>query len=858
MAITTSEDFLANLERSKLLSDEQLAQARVLGRRDDDPTTMARDLVRQGLVTRWQAGQLLAGRSSFFLGKYKLLELLGRGGMGGVFLGEHTTMNRQVAMKIISSQVGRDPASLARFLSEARAIAALDHPNIVQAYSVDNEGDRYYIVMEYVDGRDLQEILESDGPPDFAATADYIRQAAEGLAHGHRRNMIHCDIKPSNLLVNQQSVVKIVDMGLALLTGRGRDSGQGDLDNGQDGRVLGTVDYLAPEQALGTADFDHRADIYSLGCTLYFLLTGHPPFPEGTLAQRILKHQTLQPRSILEERPDAPADLVELCQQMMAKNPAQRPQSADEIARALTDWSPPTPQPQPAAPLKTAQPLAQPEREKLFSTEFDLEPGVATSGERIGEDSSRRRRLFDTRPELIVAAVAIALAAVVMLATTIALLIRPKAPPGPREPVSIVTEPNRTEPSEHTTARPVTGPVEPQQENEAEGQGRPRPPVVPPPPAEPPPAPAEPEPTAEDSPSEQPSLPEREPETEKPADPQAEQPEPRPKPRRTEPLHDLAKAVDLPMLAATAGGDGDPIPPVPLGDVDLQDDSGLEVKLVGGEEAIKSSRRFVMKRHEGDASWLIVLDADDKSSSRFEPVDVARIWLDGKTLKLQQLSGAKGRANCLRNCGLSIRAGEQSRWLPLSRARKVEPLLLDLQKGSARTLLSTELLPNEESLRLQVTGIEGPFPAHEFDPDNRVSKDGHVDVCLMGTKLPAVTLRVAMLMTPRSAAVEVSATFEMPDKERPLTLRGLGALLRSVEKREEQARKALGRLADGHPQGEELRRALDTAKKVKEQIKALKDLCKRLHEQGKIHFRVFADVDDHQLDLFTTQADEEP
>ena len=264
MAIETADDFFAVLKRSNLLEPEQLAEARRLSADQRDPTGAARTLVREKLISRWQAGQLLAGRSSFFLGKYRLIKLLGRGGMGAVFLGQHTMMNRRVALKILSRQVGKDPASLQRFFSEARAVAALDHPNIVQAFSVDNEGDRYFLVMEYIDGRDLSKWVETEGPLDFENAADCIRQAAEGLAHGHDQNMIHCDVKPSNLLVNRQGTVKIVDMGLSRLAGENGKKPAAE----EDESVLGSVDYLAPEQALQTPDFDHRADIYSLGCTL--------------------------------------------------------------------------------------------------------------------------------------------------------------------------------------------------------------------------------------------------------------------------------------------------------------------------------------------------------------------------------------------------------------------------------------------------------------------------------------------------------------------------------------------------------------------------------------------------------------
>jgi serine/threonine protein kinase len=241
-----------------------------------------------------------------------------------------------------------------RFLAEARAIAALDHPNIVRAYNVDKEGDRYYLVMEYVDGRDLQRIVEEQGPLSYAVAADAVRQAADGLAHAHRRGMIHCDIKPSNLLVNNQGIVKILDMGLARLTRDAADK----TATPQDRQFLGTVDYMAPEQALGSEALDHRADIYSLGCTFYFLLTGHPPFPDGTLAQRIVKHQTQHPASIIAQRVDAPRNLVQICRKMMGIAPGDRYQSAEEVSRVLAAWDPKSSGLKRAAPLEEAGPAS--------------------------------------------------------------------------------------------------------------------------------------------------------------------------------------------------------------------------------------------------------------------------------------------------------------------------------------------------------------------------------------------------------------------------------------------------------------------------------------------------------------------
>ena len=342
MTTPTPEAFLAMLAKSQLLTPERLDEARDATLLTNDIEQLTQILIDQGLITGWQTSQLLTGRTSFFIGNYVLLDLLGSGGMGSVYLARHTTMNRYAAIKVISKKVGKDPDSLPRFIAEARATASLDHPNIVRAYDVDSEADRFYIVMEYVPGNNLEEIVELDGPLDFVFIVDCVRQAADGLAHAHGRNMIHCDIKPSNLLVNDQDVVKILDMGMARLV-RKEERNEDDSSIRRNERLLGTVDYMAPEQAMQGPDFDHRADIYSLGCTLYFLLTGRPPFGDGTLTQRILQHQTKEPTDIRQLRSDAPPELVEICRKMMAKNPADRYQTAAEVSRVLGAWRPASP-----------------------------------------------------------------------------------------------------------------------------------------------------------------------------------------------------------------------------------------------------------------------------------------------------------------------------------------------------------------------------------------------------------------------------------------------------------------------------------------------------------------------------------
>ncbi len=340
-------DFLALLERSQLLEPARLREAVAQLDAVGMPISAAELAARfreAGLITAFHETQLLAGRHrGFRLGKYRILDLLGAGGMGRVYLAEHAIMRRQVALKVLPKEKSLHGSALGRFQREARAVAALDHPNIVRAYDIDNEGDVHFMVMEYVPGRSLQQYVAEYGPVPWRHAADFIRQAADALEHAAEAGMVHRDIKPGNLLVDPNGAIKLLDLGLAVLF---EDQADGDpLTVQYQENVLGTADYLAPEQAIDSHNVDTRADIYSLGATFYFILTGRPPFPAGTIAQKLLAHQQREPQPVEELAPDVPPEIAAALRRMMRKKPEQRYPSPKDVVAALAPFAVPLPQP---------------------------------------------------------------------------------------------------------------------------------------------------------------------------------------------------------------------------------------------------------------------------------------------------------------------------------------------------------------------------------------------------------------------------------------------------------------------------------------------------------------------------------
>jgi serine/threonine protein kinase len=340
----TAQSFLQGVRQSGLVATEEvdtfLGAYKETGGDATNPTALAQAFVNKKLLTGWQAEQLLQGRCrGFLLGRYKLLSLLGTGENSAVFLARHTGLDRLAAIKILPAHRVKDTSYLGRFYREAKAVASLNHPNIVRAYDVDSQKnddtELHYLVLEYIEGTNLEKLIIKEGRISPSAAVDAIRQATMGLAHAHEAGLVHRDVKPSNILIGNDGTVKLLDLGLARFF---RDEEEESLTLKHDEKVLGTADYLSPEQAIDSHGVDHRADIYSLGCTLFYVLTGKPPFSDGTLVQRMLAHQTRPVPQLAESREDLAPGLQPILEKMMAKKPADRYQSSTDIVDELTVW----------------------------------------------------------------------------------------------------------------------------------------------------------------------------------------------------------------------------------------------------------------------------------------------------------------------------------------------------------------------------------------------------------------------------------------------------------------------------------------------------------------------------------------
>lgn len=326
---------------SKLVSDEQLEAALWALREDGgavktaedeiDDEALANKLVDMNVLTRYQATQLLNGRTKLQLGPYIITDFIGQGGMGQVFKAEHEVMGRECAVKVLPREKCT-PEAITHFRREIRTQAKLDHPHLVRAYDGGEEGKVHYLVTEYVPGTDLRKLVRSEKRLSVQQAASIIMQAAEGLAYAHEHGLIHRDVKPGNILVTPDGVAKLSDLGLA-----------GHLDESEHdprkGKIVGTADYLAPEQILNPNETLMVSDIYALGCTLYYAVTSKVPYPGGSPSSKAKRHLEETPWHPRQFNEDISDEFVDIIADMMEKDPKKRIQTAEDVVNRLRPWA---------------------------------------------------------------------------------------------------------------------------------------------------------------------------------------------------------------------------------------------------------------------------------------------------------------------------------------------------------------------------------------------------------------------------------------------------------------------------------------------------------------------------------------
>jgi serine/threonine protein kinase len=381
------DDFLKTVLRSGLLNREQLQSAlRAVPKQfRDDPQELAGQLVKLGKLSQFQVKKLFERAIvGLMLGPYQLRAPIGKGGMGAVFLARDTRSGVDLAVKVLPPKKAREEERyLTRFQREMELSRKVRHPHVALTFDVGVSQGVYYIAMEYIPGDSLHRVVKRDGPLSVARSAQLFTEVCAGLEHAHSQGLVHRDLKPSNIMVTPNNHAKILDLGLALMEGEVAEDVE--VIGGQ-GYVVGSMDYIAPEQTEDATGVDARADIYSMGCSIYFVLTGRPPFPGGKNRDKINRHRHEEPEPLKRFNPAVPEGFAALIRKMMAKDPAKRFPSAFAAREELLAWAvgePVLPLDQPSdksyqdavVRLETAD--STPEVGELIVLQADVVPGQA-------------------------------------------------------------------------------------------------------------------------------------------------------------------------------------------------------------------------------------------------------------------------------------------------------------------------------------------------------------------------------------------------------------------------------------------------------------------------------------------------
>ncbi len=890
--VKTPSEFLQLLEESRILDADQLRVVRDMLPETPTSRMLARRLVAKGLLTRWQAGQLLVGWSKLRLGNHRLRGQIGRGEYGRVFLAEHIQLKREVAIKTLSRRFTQRREIVDRFLEDARQVAALDHRNLVHVLDIDSDDDQYFMVMEYVTGRDLRRRVAENGPLPCWEAAGYLAQAADGLAHAHALGVIHRDLRPENLMLDDKGVIKILGLGVGRLAANSRsltDPGTPDGGSGD-----GVFDYRSPEQCRGEIQGDVRSDIFSLGAIAHFLLTGRPPRQASaddgqgrvTLAEEV---------DLAHLQPGMPPSLAAIVARMLAVDPAYRFDSARVVSQACREWlageagEPLSSVPELGQPVATgslrATAVPPPIPTGLDPTEADAPwrelgaSAVPPVGPPAGESAAlmpRRSNLLASRYALGLAALAalgLVLAAayiwwpdgqaeVVMLTGTPAVAeakpsapkLRPRRPPERSTGAAPGGQLSDGQDAGGGESQPASGAAE-------EGVGEPASATESPDTAVPPAPPAAKTDSdaAKTAPSPIPPNPPLDP-TKPPAETATAVP-----PAAENPLQNLPAAVDLPELSGLAA-DGGPTESLlaPL------DTSAKDVSLVllGGEHAAGKAGQFVMQAATADepGCWRIDL-IDARDANVRQAIGQLRLHDGHLQFRWEPAAAAHVFASHLCNCVVRINVPGHTHDLRLRTAQQVTPLMVDLTRPEITERWPLKAPPDAQSTRFIVTRLEPPFPAaHTLAPATPIVADNEKTVALFGADPSEQVLLLELAPQLKTAfRLECKAFFQLnPKLDRiPLTSKKLETATTFVANRQvqhnlmaQQLRTALTQVPPTDPRHPQLSQSLQQAEaelaetsQATGRLTALADIRPALAAGAAIHFRLYYLADDCEVDL---------
>lgn len=896
--VASVEIFLEALEKSGLLSAEALAAARA--NPATDPKVLARDLLKNGTLTKWQANQLLHGFHLLTIGKFKLLDQLGAGEIGRVYLAEHAQFGRRHTLKVLAKRHMTNPEVVKKFLAEAAHACGLDHRNVSHIYDVSQEGDRCYVVMEYVEGEDLERLVRRSGKLDAALAVEFIRQAAEGLGHAHQNGVIHGDLKPSNLLLDASSTVKILDIGQSRLMAT--QPAAGIVDESQEMRSLAASSYHAPElRTAADRAAEVSSDVYSLGAVLCYLLTGKAVADAGEAAKDLAANGVA-------------ADLVALTSRLMADEPAKRPASMVEVlgeVASLSKTSLTAPKAKPEAKAKKP-PVAKlltesgafPVARSLDEPRAEAEPAltgfaiqtkgkagkkppvkaVAMTPSPMAAETPSAAKTASKLPLIIAAAIGGGVLVMGGLAVVAYLAfgrgekqiakapqpaapavaaatgeVNPVGPAGEANPTVVEANPTVAEANPTVEANPpVAVPANPPTSAPDAGSAAKTEPPLPMPESATPPTvePAPPMPPATTEPKPMPPPKAKTPPAK--TTPKAAPPKAKAEPN---PLAGFAKTVALPPLPEAGAQPGtETLAPLTLGPCKVPADAGIAAHLKGAETAIRGGKQKFELQAKNAAlprEWDVHLLGGEA------PAVVATLAAkDGNLVFQWTEEGVKQAAVArqLGNCALDLAAGAGKHLVALRQPVNGPSLAVDFDK-SGTLKWTVESLPDPKAIQIEVTKCDG-LAKHNLEPGKATTIGEDL---LLWTGPADDTKFLCLKLKPSSFArglqvatqpqVKLQGKAEAYSKKKMTGLRqtaegslsGLTAQLNLVSKQKSKRKGDAIDIAKS-----KLQEDLTNAHKAVGAIDQLLAYVTAIQGTGKIQFRVYHQVEDAQVDLLIT------